>query len=100
MENWRACLQVAERDKDKFNVVLYCVNCHYYRPKNVTIEEASDPMARPRAFYLNKAIKKAPLKVFKSGSATGPTAGELVGLTRESPPGLYEMKKRPYLQPQ
>ncbi|MCJ1344555.1 hypothetical protein MMC31_002758, partial [Peltigera leucophlebia] len=56
-------------------------------PKNVTIEEASDPMARPRAFYLNKATKKAPLKVFKSGSATGPTAGELVGLTRESPPG-------------
>ncbi|MCJ1342685.1 hypothetical protein MMC31_000873 [Peltigera leucophlebia] len=79
-------LEINDQDKDKFNVAIYCVNCHYYNPENITIKEASDPMAYPRAVYLVQAIRKAPLKVFKSGSATGPTSGELVSLTGISPP--------------
>lgn len=42
---WRS---VYIQDKDKFNTVLNCVNCHYYKPGNISKEEASDPMAHPR----------------------------------------------------
>ena len=49
-------LEIDDQDKDKFNAVLYCLNCHYYWPDNVSIEEASDPMAHPRAPFLWDAI--------------------------------------------
>lgn len=84
-------LEIDDQDKDKFNAVLYCVNCHYYWPDNVSIEEASNPMAHPRAPFLWDAIMSGgPIKVYKSGSASGITAGYLVSLADQSPPGWYE----------
>ncbi|MCJ1349971.1 hypothetical protein MMC31_008214 [Peltigera leucophlebia] len=51
-------LEINDQDKYKFNTFLYCVNCHYYLPKNVSSEEASDPMVYTRSKFLSLAIKK------------------------------------------
>lgn len=84
-------LEIGVQDIHKFNTLLYCVNCHYYMPGNVSKEEASDPTAFPRASLLKRAINaEGPIKVYKLGSATGLTTGHLVNIDFESPPGWYE----------
>ncbi len=84
-------LEIGVQDIDKFNTVLYCVNCHCYMPDNVNEEEAADPMAYLRGYYLAHAIRKeGPIKVYKFGSATGLTTGHLISVEYASPPGWYE----------
>lgn len=84
-------LEIGVQDIHKFNTLLYCVNCHYYMPGNVSKEEASDPMAFPRGTFLQRAMRaEGPIKVYKFGSATGLTTGHLVNIDHESPPGWYE----------
>ncbi len=84
-------LEIGVQDIHKFNTLLYCVNCHYYMPGNVSKEEASDPTACPRARLLERIIRaEGPIKLYKLGSGTGLTTGHLVNIDYKSPPGWYE----------
>lgn len=84
-------LEIGVEDIQKFNTLLYCVNCHYYKHRNVSKEEASDPMAYSRVGSLARAIRaEGSIKVYKLGSATGLTIGHLVKIGYKSPPRWYE----------
>lgn len=64
------------------------MDCHYYFLVDVSAKPAS---ASSRARSLWRYIdKNGHITVYKTGSATGLTMGQLVGVEYTSPPGWYE----------
>lgn len=66
-------LEIGVQDIGKFNTLSYCVNCHYYKPGNVSKEEASSlPLYTIYTFPHNPSSssfcqkKKADCRIFIS----------------------------------